>query len=141
MSVQAFVTALMTIANTDSGVQAITGGSTDNLLPWADIAVLPAEAMAFIIIDDSQTPQNGEQHDIQVRFSCFAKSLARAKTLAARVTSEGSAGMFTQPNFLAQSVDACPFLFTGGRDATALENDGRKEHRYDVEGDFEVKIS
>lgn len=137
-----FRSALVTIANADSGagsVNSITARTEDNMKPWANIAELPAEGIAYQIVDEGQTPAEGEQREITVQFSCFAKTITRASTLAKRVTSEGTGGMFTYPKFAAQAVNAVPLRFTE-RDATGLEDDGRKEHRIDVDGVFSVEF-
>lgn len=137
----AFRTALVTIANGDTALKALLGGrSTDNMKPWANIGALPAEGIAYQIVSEVQSPREGEQRDVVVQFSCFGKTVSKAEQIAARVTSEGASGMFTHPKFDAEGVNACPLTFSQ-QDATGLEEDGRKEHRIDVQGNFDVEFA
>lgn len=143
---QAFRDALVAICDADTGVQAITGRAgaspNGNLVPWSDIANLPDEGIAYHVVGGTQTGQEGEQRRYSIQFSCFAKTIARAETLAARVTSEKAAGMFTHPKFNAEGVNAVPIGLLGVPvDATGLELDARKEHRVDVDVEFEVEFA
>lgn len=135
---KAFRDALVTIANADAGVVALTGRAEQNMLPWANIGDLPDEGIAYEIIAEIDTPQSGRQKRVFISFSCFGKSIANAEALAERLQAEGSGGMFIQPNFYAEGVDACPMGLVDQRDATDIEGDGRKENRIDVDLQFEV---
>ncbi len=133
----AFRTAMVTIVQADAALLAL---SANVMKPWANIGVLPAQGIAYQVITEVQSSREGEQRDTVVQFSCFGKTIGVAEEIAARVTSEGAGGMFTHPNFDAQSVNAVPLRFTQ-EDATGLEEDGRKEHRIDVTGDFDVEFA
>ena len=135
-----FRDALVAIANADAGVQAVTGRTTKNLVAWARIGDLPDEGIGYQILAEVDTPQSGRQKLVAVSFACFGKTLERAETLVDRVQSEGASGMFIHANFQAEGVDACPVGLAEARDMSDLEqDDGRKEHRIDIDIQFEVK--
>ncbi len=135
---KAFRDALVTIANADAGVAAITARNGQNMLPWANIGDLPNEGIAYEIIAEIDTPQSKRQKRVFVTFSCFGKNIANAEALADRLQAEGASGMFIHPKFYAEGVDACPMGLVDQRDATDIEGDGRKENRIDVDLQFEV---
>jgi hypothetical protein len=138
---QAFCEALVAIANNDAEIQRLTDRNNNNLKPWTNPADLPDECLAYQIVDESQTGQESEQRLIEVTFSCFGNTRARAEALAARVTSEGASGMFTFTNFNGQSVNAAPIRVYGQHDASDLEDNARSEFRIDVTVLFEVEYA
>ena len=133
--------AIITVTNADAGVQAVTGRATHNLIPWANIREEDDAYIAYTCIDESATPQEGEQRAVEVQFSCFAWTIGEAETLAARVTSEGASGMLTHTKLAAQGMNMVPIRFFGQRDMTELEEDGRKGFRVDVSCEFEVEYA
>lgn len=135
---KAFRDAMVTIANADAGIAAITGRNAQNMLPWANIGDLPDEGIAYQIIAEIDTPKSKRQKHVFVSFSAFGKTIANAEALAARLQAEGVGGMLVHPKFYAEGVDACPIALVDQRDATDIEGDGRKENRIDVDIQFEV---
>lgn len=143
----AFRNALVAIANADGGVLAITERDTKNMVAWANIGALPDEGIAYLVMAEPTIGKLGKQISVTVQFSCFAKTLSRAETLARRIQDSeqptlATSGMYTANAFQAQGLQAHMVGITGGGDRSALEQDGgRKEHRIDVEAVFEVVVS
>lgn len=141
--VERCIEAIVTIVNADSGMQALTGRTTRNLVPWGDIASLEANDLvprlpvcAYAVIDASERGGIGDTRDIRLQITAYAagdNAQAKANAMLERI----ELGI-TQPLLFAQSIDAAPIRRTR-RGITEEAPEGiRNLRRADVDLDLYV---
>ena len=141
-SLKKFRDALVTIANADTVIGAITGRSSGNMVVQGNIGELNNVGIGYFIVSSPQTGQNGEQRMVRVQFACYGHNMDDAEALAAQLTTDPPGGMLVQSKFLAAGVDAAPWLWEEtDTDDTEIETDGRQEMRVMCEAVFEVEIT
>jgi hypothetical protein len=128
--VHALWEALVAIANQAGGpVALVTGRTTANLVPWADVGTQPLPGLVGQLVGAPEVGGVGENYRVTFRFSAVAQGNGATRTVRELVHQWRQA--LTQPALAARNVDAAPLRWVRDEPAEAPE-DTRALARHDV---------